>query len=439
MARTFPPAPRTDGYRDAVLWIEQADPPAPSSGSLPASVDVLIVGAGFCGLAAAEELARAGRYVAVLERDGLGESASCRNGGMVIPELHDGPIALARKYGPLGIRMYAEVNDSFDRVEHLTASGGIVCDYARTGQLYLAHNRAHVEPLARMADEQGGELGEDVRFVPRDGLPSEIGSSAFFAGVVLGRTGGVHPARFHAGLARRALEAGASIFDHTAARSIGRDVGSNGTFTVETDRGTVRAGDVIVAVNACADELVPWLARRVVPVGSFIIATEVLDAELAESVSPTGRMMVDTKNLLFYWRLSPDGRVLFGGRRSLAPTTIPEARDFLYASMVRIHPQLASTRVDRAWGGYVAMTVDRMPHFGWVPSGPGAGALYATGCNGSGVALNTGMGTQAARVLLGDAPPAIAELSFPAVPLPRVRRAWLPVVGQWYAAQDRRS
>ncbi len=149
-------------------------------------------------------------------------------------------------------------------------------------------------------------------------------------------------------------------------------------------------------------------------------------------------MLVDTKNLLFYWRLSPDGRVLFGGRRSLAPSSIRDARDFLYRSMVEIHPQLAGTRVTHAWGGNVAITLDRMPHFGRVPSGPGLGALYATGCNGSGVALNSWMGTRAAEVVLGGPPPAVSEIRFPAVPFHRARRAYLPAVGQWFAWEDRR-
>ena len=275
-----------------------------------------------------------------------------------------------------------------------------------------------------------------MRFVSGPDLADEIGSTAFAAGVVLERTGALHPARYHAGLARLALAAGADLHDRTTALAI--EPRTQGGFQLVTDRGSLEAGDLIVATNAYADGLVPWLQRRVVPIGSFIIATEVLDADLARVVSPRDRMMVDTKNLLFYWRLSPDGRMLFGGRRSLAASPVADARDFLYRSMLDIHPQLAGTRVTHAWGGNVAITLDRMPHFGRVPSGPGVGALYATGCNGSGVALNSWMGTRAAEVVLGGPLPAMAEIRFPAVPLHRARRAFLPVVGQWYAFEDRR-
>jgi glycine/D-amino acid oxidase-like deaminating enzyme len=434
-----PPARLAPGYAERVLWQAQAEPPALESHALPAEVDVAVVGAGYCGLSAARGLARAGRSVVVVDRDPLGVGASTKNGGMVIPELKAGPAGLTAKYGEVGRRMYQEVNDAFDHVETLVAEEGIDCDYTRSGQLYLAHNRAHVSDLAAMADEHGGDLGETVHYLSRDELSDEIGSTAFHAGVVLERTGAIHPARFHAGLARLALAAGADLHDRTTATGLeakgpGRSLG----YTLTTDRGVVEARDVLLATNAYGDALVPWLHRRVVPIGSFIIATEVLDPEQARSVSPRGRMMVDTKNLLFYWRLSPDGRMLFGGRRSLAPTTVADARDFLYSSMVRIHPQLAGTAVEYAWGGHVAMTFDRMPHFGRVPAGPAAGALFATGCNGSGVALNSWMGTRAADVILGGDPPALAEIKFPAVPLHRARRAYLPVVGRWFTWQDSR-
>jgi glycine/D-amino acid oxidase-like deaminating enzyme len=434
-----PRAPLSSSYEERVLWQTQATTPAATSGDLPATVDVAVVGAGYCGLSAARELARAGRSVVVIDRDPLGTGASTRNGGMVIPELKTGPAGLTSRYGAIGRRMYDEVNDAFDLVESLVADEHIDCDYVRTGQLHLAHNHAQVGGLAAEADEHGGELGEPVHFVPRDGLGAEIGSTEFHAGVVLERTGAIHPARYHAGLTRLALEAGAAVHDRTTALALEQRRADPGAgYRLTTDRGVIDAQHVIVATNAYSDALVPWLQRRVVPIGSYIIATEVLDPALARAVSPRQRMFVDTKNLLFYWRLSPDGRMVFGGRRSLAPTTVSEVRDFLYSSMVRLHPQLAGVRVDYAWGGHVAITLDRMPHFGRVPSGPATGALFATGCNGSGVALNSWMGVKAAEVLTGGSEPAIAGIGFPAVPLHRARRAYLPLVGQWFAWQDRR-
>jgi glycine/D-amino acid oxidase-like deaminating enzyme len=429
------PAELSPSYRASVLWQEQAELPDVPTAPLPPSADCVVVGAGYAGVSCARELARAGRSVVVLDAHAVGWGASTRNGGMVIPELKAGPAALERAYGPLGRRMYAEVNEAFDHVESLIAGESLDCDYYRSGQLFLAHAERVVASLRAMAREHGDELGEPVRFVPREELGEEIGSTAYAAGLVIERTGGLHPARFHAGLARLALAAGASLHGAMPATAIVPRGAGTGGLRVTTPGGTVDAADVVVCTNAYADALLPALRRRVLPVGSFIIATEVLDTELARSVTPRGRMLVDSKNFLFYWRLTPDGRLLFGGRRSLAPSTIPQARDFLYASMLRVHPQLIGTHVERAWGGHVAVTFDRLPHVGRID-----GAWYATGCNGSGVALNTWMGARIARHLLGEAPPpSFAELRHRAIPLHRARAAYLPLVGLWFRWQDRGS
>jgi len=422
-------------YLERCLWQAQVDPPATATDALPATTDVVVVGAGLCGLAAADELARAGRSVVVLDKEALGWGASSRNGGMVIPELKSGPSALEAKLGPLGRRLYAEVNEAFDHVEAVIAGddgrGGVACDYERSGQLYLAHSPRHVAGLQAMAREHGDELGEPVRFVTRAGLADEIGSDAFFGGVVMDRTGGLHPARLHAGLADRARTSGAAIHDRTAVTAVTRGAGGH---RLVTTRGVVSAPEVFIATNAYADTAVPDLADRVLPVGSYIIATEVLDPALARSVSPAGRMMVDTKNFLFYWRLTPDGRLAFGGRRSLDPVDVPDARDFLFDAMVRIHPQLADTSIEFAWGGSVAVTLDRLPHVGQLD-----GAWYATGCNGSGVALNTWLGFRLAETILGrTGPPAFAELDHRKIPLRSWRAAYLPVVSRWFSFEDAR-
>ncbi len=422
-------------YAERVLWQEQAPEPAPAPASLASDADVVVIGAGYAGLSAARELARRGRSVIVLDKEPIGWGASTRNGGMVIPELKAGPSSLTKTYGPLGARLYAEVNEAFDHVEGLVAGpdggGTIECDYRRTGQLYLAHAERLVPYLQGIAREHGDDLGEPVHFVPRDQLSTEIGSTAYHGGVVYERTGGIHPAKFHVGLVQLAVDAGAVLHGSTPATEIvSRDAGH---VRVVTTRGTIDARDALVFTNAYADGVLPRLQRRVLPIGSFIIATEVLDPDLARSVSPRDRMLVDTKNFLFYWRLTPDGRLLFGGRRSLAASTIPQARDFLYASMLAVHPQLRGTAVDRAWGGYVAVTLDRLPHVGRLD-----GVSYATGCNGSGVALNSWLGARVAQNLCGEAPPpSFAELRHRPIPLYAWRQAYLPIVGQWFRWQDR--
>jgi glycine/D-amino acid oxidase-like deaminating enzyme len=413
---------------ERVLWTEQVDPPEADAGPPDREADVVVVGAGYAGLAAARVLAAAGRKVTVLEKERLGWGAHARNGGMVIPELKAGPRTLREKYGALGDQMYREVNEAFDLVEELTADE-IDCDYARTGQLYLAHAARHVEHLRELAQEHAAE-GEDVVFVHREELEDEIGSTEFHGAVRYARTGGLHPARFHAGLARLARAAGARVHDHCAAT--GLEQAASG-FRVATAGGAIAAHDVIVATNAYADGLLPELRRRVLPIGSFIVTTEPLDAEVLDAVSPQRRMFVDTKSFLFYWRTTPDGRVLFGGRRSLGPASLDEAREFLTASLRRLHPQLAGAGITHQWTGNVALTLDRMPHAGRL-----RGTWYATGCNGSGVATNTWLGHRIGLTILGQAaPPAVASLRHRAIPFHAARRAYLPAVGGWFRWQDR--
>jgi glycine/D-amino acid oxidase-like deaminating enzyme len=419
--------PLSADYREAPLWTEQARLDPVPEAPLATRADVVIVGGGYCGMAAAAEAARRGLDTVVCEQAELGWGASTRNGGMVIPELKAGPAALARRYGPLGARMHAAVNEAFDFVEKLIADEGIECDYERTGQLYLAHHRrvaAHFEAEAQELQD----AGEPVRCLPREALGDEVGSDWFHGGLLFDRTGGLHPARFHRGLVERARREGVALHERTAVRAVERRAEG---FRVATDRGPVEARHLIVATNAYADGLIPDLQRSVLPVGSFIVATEPLAADVAEAVIPRRRMLVDSKNFLFYWRLAPDGRMVFGGRRSLSSVTVAEARDHLYRSMVRIHPQLEGTRVARAWGGHVAITFDRMPHVGRID-----GAWYATGCNGSGVALNTWLGHRLAAALDGEPPPPFAELRTPRIPLWRLRKAYLPAVGLWFRIRD---
>jgi glycine/D-amino acid oxidase-like deaminating enzyme len=421
--------PLATGYQARVLWHDTASPHPVATAEPPGAADVVVVGGGYAGVSAATELARRGRSVVLLDAHDLGWGASTRNGGMVLPELKAGPRALERRHGELGLRLHREVEDAFDHVESLV-TGGLECAYGRAGQLYLTHSEEGATRLGRLGEELAS-VGSPARVVRGDDLAAEIGSEHFAAGLVVERGGGLHPARFHAGLVARAAGTAASLHPNTPATALAR---SGDGWSVTTPRGMIRARDVLVTTNAYTDALVPSLRRRVLPMGSFIIATEPLEPALAKEVLPTARMCFNDRNLLWYWRLDDEGRMVFGGRKRLGRVSLEEARDHLYASMIEVHPQLAGVPVVRAWGGNVAITVDRLPHCGRLD-----GVWYATGCNGSGVALNTWLGHRMAGALCGDDLPPFAELAHRAVPLHRLRRAWLPLASTWLRRQDKRS
>lgn len=422
-------SPLSASYQPAVLWHDTAVPHPVAQTTLPRRVDALIVGAGYCGLAAAAELARRGRTVAVVDAEELGWGASTRNGGMVLPELKAGPQALERQHGGLGRELHAWVERAFDGVEELIRAERIDCDYERCGQLYVTHTERGAERLDALAGELS-TAGSPAHVVRGDALRAEIGSPLFAAGLVVERSGGFHPARFHAGLTRVAAQAGASLHARTRAETIER---AGAGWRMTTTAGAVEAAEVLIATNAYADDLVPPLRRRVLPMGSFIIATPPLDAGLAAEVLPTRRMVFNDRNLLWYWRLDPEGRMVFGGRKRLGAVTLDEARDFLHRAMVQVHPQLAGVPAERAWGGLVALTLDRLPHCGRID-----GLWYATGCNGSGVATNTWLGHEMAEAMCGGELPPFARLRHRPIPLHRYRRVWLPAVSAWFRLQDRR-
>ena len=422
-------APLAPGYVETPLWHAGVVGTEVAHAPLPTRADVVVVGGGYCGASAAAGLARRGRAVTVLEAGDAGAGASTRNGGMVIPELKHGPRSLRRKHAEVGAQLIAETLEAYALVQQRVEQEAIECDYRPAGGLLLAHHGQHLDGLADLAAEWRDE-GEDARFLTRAELAAEIGTGAYDGGMLLTKTAAIQPAKYHAALVADARAAGATVHHHTRATGVER-VGAR--FLVRTSHGSIDAGDVLIAANAYVDGVLPPLERRVLPIGSFIIATEPLGPDVARAVMPGDRMCFDTKHLLNYWRLSPDGRMVFGGRASLSRTTVAKARDVLYQQMVRVHPQLDGARVTHAWGGNVAVTLDRLPHFGRLD-----GVAFATGCNGTGIALATWLGTRAAAWMTGEEPPpAFASLAFRPIPFRALRDAWLPAAGVALRLGDR--
>jgi glycine/D-amino acid oxidase-like deaminating enzyme len=209
--------------------------------------------------------------------------------------------------------------------------------------------------------------------------------------------------------------------------------GPGGRWLVHTSRGTIAADEVAVATNGYTDGVVPALRRRIIPIGSYIIATEPLSEDLVAELSPHGRPFFDSWNFLHYWQLR-DRRMIFGGRASFRPTSFARAARILHRGLLEVHPQLAAYRIEYAWGGKVGFTWDRMPHVGRLPSG----VAYAMGYSGTGVVMAPYLGHRLGHWLAGGSAPALSRLPFPLVPVPYEGRPWfLPFGGEWYRLKDR--
>jgi glycine/D-amino acid oxidase-like deaminating enzyme len=398
---------------------------------LPDSVDAVVVGGGYTGLAAARALASGGATVVVLEARTLGWGASTRNGGIAHPGYKWGPSSLVKRYGPeLAVELYRDSVEATEFLERTILDAGIEAELRFNGYMELASARAHAEEFESESDIRAA-WGIPARVVPRDRLADEVGTAAYHGGLTIDTGGLLHPGKWFAGLVGLAEQAGAQLHERTRVRSIRRQ--ADGRFVVETERGAIHARDVLVATNGYTDGAAPSLRRRIIPIGSYIIATEPLPEALAKELSPTGRAYFDTRNFLSYWHVSADRRLVFGGRVSFFPTTVDRTAKLLHTRMLDVHPQVAGYRVEYSWGGKIGMTFDRMPHIG-----RSGGVMYAMGCCGSGVVLLHWLGTKAGEWMGGGEAPALARLGFPLVPAPYEGRPWfLPVVGEFFRAQDR--
>ena len=431
--RGMPALPKLNGdYERRPYWHATMPPLHDRSGrQLPDAVDVAIVGGGYTGVAAARKLALQGAKAVLLEARTLGWGASTRNGGIAHPGFKWGPRTLEKRYGPVLARtLYGESIEALELVFGLIRDNDIDAELRPNGWLELAWAPSHFDEFADDVDGLEG-FGARARVVPKEALREEIGTDAYHGGLAIEPGGVLHPGKWFAGLVGLAERAGADLHEATPVRAIRRQ--ADGRFVVETSRGAILARDVLVATNGYTDGAVPAVRRRIVPIGSYIIATEPLPADLAHEVSPTGRAYFDTKNFLSYWHVSADRRLIFGGRVSFLPTTTDRTAQLLHRRMLEIHPQAADYRIEYSWGGKVAMTLDRMPHIGRL-----GGVMHAVGYSGTGVLMSTYLGTRAAEWLGGGEAPALAKLRFPLVPAPYEGRPWfLPVIGEWFRLQDR--
>lgn len=420
--------------KETPYWWESAGPSPSAEGPLPERADVAVIGSGYTGLAAARRLARAGASVVVLEKETIGWGASSRNGGQVLTGLKLGASALLARFGRERAReMFGASLRAIDFVEALVAEERIECGFRRSGHLDAAFKPAHFDRFARERDLFAGEFGHELRLVPRAEQRGELGSDYYHGLLVDPRSACLHPARYVRGLAEASARAGAILREKSPASEVRRE---GAGFRLETPRGRLVVRDVLVATNGYADRASGAIRRRVVPVGSYIVATAPLAPELQDLLLPRRRVVFDSKHFLFYFRLSDDGRLLFGGRAQFLPSTPASTRSsaaILRRALVEVFPELRDTPLEYAWSGNVCFTLDLLPRAGRLD-----GIHYALGYGGHGVAMASYLGDLMAGTILGGAgkPNPFRGLPFPAIPLYGGRPWFLPLAGAYYKLRD---
>ncbi len=419
-----------------VYWQSTVATPAPAQPPpLPERVDVAVIGGGYTGLSAARALALRGASVAVLEAETMGWGASSRNGGMVLTGLKISMATAVKRYGSeLAGRLFHFSLDGIDEVEQLVRHEGIDCGFTRAGHLLLANKPAQYAALVDEAEFMQTRFDHKLNLIPRDAQRNEIGSDAYFGGLVDPISGGLNPAQYVNGLARLAEQAGARLYSRARVLRVAR---SPSGFTLETARGAVTAAQILVATSGYTGRATPALRGKIIPIGSYIIATQRLRDDVAHTLIPHARMVFDYKHFLHYFRLW-DQRLIFGGRAAFFPensSSVQTSAEILGRDMTAVFPQLREVKIDYAWGGTLDFAFDTMPHVGQE-----SGMWYALGYAGHGVAIATHLGSTVAAAMLGGGikEHPLHEIPFPGAPL-GAYNGWpwfLPFVGLWYRILD---
>ncbi|NLH79444.1 MAG: FAD-binding oxidoreductase [Phyllobacteriaceae bacterium] len=420
----------------ASSWYAATAHPAPERPPLDgdATCDVCVIGAGFTGLSTALHLAKKGRKVIVIEANRVGWGASGRNGG----QLHSGQRrdqeTLESWFGETRAHaLFALAEEAKRTVKDLILTHAIDCDW-RDGLIHAVHKKAWLHAACAEAEHLIARYGyEGATFLDAAGIARAIGTDVYFGGWRDATAGHLHPLNFALGLADAAEEAGARICEGTRATAISSDGGGHRTVTTAT--GTISASDVVIAANGYLDGLDPEIDARVMPIRNFVLATEPLGAR-ASRLIPFREAVADSRFVVHYWRISADGRMLFGGGETYGTRDPKDVAGFVRRHMLKIYPDLADVKIDHAWGGTLAVTMNRMPFFRRLRPG----VYTASGYSGHGVAIATFAGKLLAEAIEGDTSRFDVMASIPARAFPggrRLRQPTLVLAMTWFALRDR--
>ncbi|ASW02677.1 NAD(P)/FAD-dependent oxidoreductase [Paraburkholderia aromaticivorans] len=415
-------------------WLDTA-PPLLSAceGPVDGQTDVVVIGGGFTGLSAAQALGKRGAAVSVLDAGRIGGGASGRNGGQVNTGVAQDFAALVAQLGvERASACYRAFSDAVDTVERLIREENIDCNYMATGKLKLASKPHHLAHLEKTAEAIRRAVDTDIELIDRSRIRSEIQSDSFYGGLLQRHGGQMHMGKFTVGLAEAAVRRGAKLYENAAVTAIAKD---GGGFRITTARGEVRAKQVLIATGPSRHGPFGWYRRRLAPVGSFIVVTEPVAPALLAQVFPNRRAYTTTRLMHNYFRVTPDSRLLFGGRARFTASERPsdaKSGRILQEGLASMFPMLASARIDYCWGGLVDMSADRLPH-----AGQHDGVYFSMGYSGHGTQMSTHMGQVMADVMDGreDRNP-WRESEWPAIPGHTGKPWFLPLVGTYYRIKD---
>lgn len=424
--------PFSDTYQDAPFWWEGQVTSPPEGDVLPVEADVLVIGSGYTGLHAAIQTARAGMHTVVIDAGRIGEGCSTRNGGQISTSIKPSFVQLKQKFGAdTAERIFREGQASLDFTAKFVADEAINCDFRVVGRFHGAHSPRQYERLAQDAQCTHPVLNTGAYVVPRSEQFQELQTEFYHGGIVFPKHASIDPGAYHAGLLSLATQSGVTLIPNCAATAVSE---ARTGHEVQTVKGPIRARKVIVATNGYSGKLVPWLQRRIIPIGSYIIATEKLPAEQIDRLFPTNRILSDTRRLVYYYRLSPDRtRVLFGGRVSLRETDPRKSGPVLHRDMVAIFPELEEAKISHSWAGTVGYTFDSLAH-----AGRHNGLYWAGGYCGSGAGMAGYLGNIIGRQVSGDetARTVFAEIPFEHRSYYRGNPWFLSSSVLWYRVMD---
>ena len=425
----------TEDFKTQPYWWDAAPRPKTVLGEVSAQADVAVIGSGYTGLAAALTLARAGRAVVVLEAEEPGFGASSRNAGFVGRTLKASFGALLAQRGlSYAKAMYTEVDTAFHHVVELIQSEQIQCQYTQCGRFMGARSASQYEAMSAELELKRKHLGQMHEMVPTASQHTEVGTDLYRGGALLPELGSLHPGLYHLGLLERTKSAGVHVLARTPVRRLQRE---GAGFRLHTDRGSLVAGNVLVATNGYTRGVTPWMRRRLIPFRGFMIATQPLDEVTISRILPNNRVTHDFNHNLQFLRRSPDNkRLLFGGLTGTIDDDMKVMATRLHRLLTHVLPYIQGVKLSHAWNGFCAGTFDQYPHIGVHD-----GIHYAMGYCFAGLPMGTYLGHKAALRILADVD---AGTMFD--DLPFQSRVWywgtpwfLPAYMRYLNHQDRRS